>query len=378
MSQADKVAGSQRSIDAARWFVEHEAGEELEGTRLAAWEEFLSDPENRAAYARLVEWRHAAQALARPPGPTEEELRQDAIAEFSRHRLANVVRARGRRSFWRRKRMPWAFGWVAALVVTLGLSLYLRNAWLQRTVGIEHVYSTASGQQRDFVLEDDSVITLGGDTHLTARFTPAGRTLVLGHGEALFQVHHDRDRPFRVCAQSACVTAVGTVFDVHLYSSHVRVWVQTGSVDVGPSSGQMSDAAEERNRDSTRWMPVRLHQGQGLSYDSHGGPSERIAVDSRTAGAWTAGSLIYYGRPLAEVVEDVERYSAHQVILDAKVAGLLYSGSVLQTGVDQWIRGLPEIFPVKILNCGSAAADASGESAYWCAAHPGGIRVSLR
>jgi ferric-dicitrate binding protein FerR (iron transport regulator) len=88
------------------------------------------------------------------------------------------------------------------------------------------------------------------------------------------------------------------------------------------------------------------------------------------------GSLIYYGRPLAEVVEDVQRYSPHQIVVDNSAAGLPYSGSVLQTGVRQWLRGLPEIFPVEILDCTATQEFAAAvDMDRWCKAHPGSMLI---
>jgi ferric-dicitrate binding protein FerR (iron transport regulator) len=45
------------------------------------------------------------------------------------------------------------------------------------------------------------------------------------------------------------------------------------------------------------------------------------------------------------VIEDVQRYSVRKIALDPSAGDLRYSGIVLQKNVDQWLRGLPEIFP---------------------------------
>jgi ferric-dicitrate binding protein FerR (iron transport regulator) len=378
VSQDDELTQRQRTAEAARWFVEHEAGDQLDETRLVAWDEFLSDPHNRTAYASVVEWHQAANALSRPQEPTAHELLQDLATVSPRISLTEIARQNMRRPLPWRKRVPRTIGWVAGLVVTLGLSLYARQVMLEGLGATEHVYSTAAGEQRYLVLEDGSEVTLGGDTSLTVRFTHASRLLVLRRGEGLFRVQHDRERPFSVCARSACVTAIGTAFDVHLYKSHVQVWVQTGVVDVRQSSGRATNPVAASNRDSPHWEPVRLHQGQALSYDYRHGPGERTIVDSQTAAAWTTGSLIYYGQPLADVVEDVQRYSSLQVVLDNNAAGLLYSGSVLQTSVDHFIKGLPEIFPVAILDCANNQIDPASGRARWCATHPDSILIGLQ
>jgi transmembrane sensor len=173
--------------------------------------------------------------------------------------------------------------------------------------------------------------------------------LVLSRGEGMFRVHHDTDRPFSVCAATGCITAVGTVFDVRLYSNHVRVWVQQGAVDVTPQEGMALHEAVTPS--SARWPPVRLAHGQEVSYDAKRGASSTQTADPLNAGAWTSGSLIYFGRPLGEVIEDVQRYSVRRIVIDQDAAIRLYSGSVVQQHIDQWIRGLSQVFPVEIIDC---------------------------
>ena len=86
------------------------------------------------------------------------------------------------------------------------------------------------------------------------------------------------------------------------------------------------------------------------------GLSEPVAVDAHTAGAWTRGSFAYLRRPLAEVVEDVQRYSRRRIVVDTTAAGFTYSGTVQQPRVAQWVTGLAEIFPVEVLDCTNLSA----------------------
>jgi ferric-dicitrate binding protein FerR (iron transport regulator) len=131
----------------------------------------------------------------------------------------------------------------------------------------------------------------------------------------------------------------------------------------------------------TRWTPVRLAHGQEVSYDAQNGASTTKAADPLNAGAWTNGSLIYFGRPLGEVIEDVQRYSSRRIVLDPDAALRLYSGSVVQKHIDQWIRGLSNVFPVEIVDCrvlqesiGSATADVISS----CASDPDHILIRSR
>jgi transmembrane sensor len=214
----------------------------------------------------------------------------------------------------------------------------------------ERSYASAPGEQRTFVLPDGSSITLGGDTALVVRFTPAVRSIELTHGDALFQVAHDRRRPFVVHAAGGTTTALGTAFEIRLYAHHAQVWVREGTVEVAPLQEVAFDNVPVP--EVARWIPIRLAPGEEMSYDAHGEASAPRAADPHVAEAWTEGSLlplIYHGRPLPEVIEDVQRYSRRRILLDPDLADLRFSGIVLR--VDGWLRDLPEIYPVEVIDC---------------------------
>lgn len=61
--------------------------------------------------------------------------------------------------------------------------------------------------------------------------------------------------------------------------------------------------------------------------------------------------LIYHGRPLPQVIEDIQPYIHRRIVIEPGAAGLQYSGIVKQEDVDAWIRDLPAIYPVAIIDC---------------------------
>jgi hypothetical protein len=64
--------------------------------------------------------------------------------------------------------------------------------------------------------------------------------------------------------------------------------------------------------------------------------------------------LVYHGRPLPEVIEDIQPYTRRRIIIDAAAAEFQYSGIVKQEDVDAWIRDLPAIYPVTVIDCHAA------------------------
>lgn len=55
-----------RRREAIEWFVEHESSQELERTRLPQWDEWWSNPDNRAEYEEVIRLRQQMSAFAPP------------------------------------------------------------------------------------------------------------------------------------------------------------------------------------------------------------------------------------------------------------------------------------------------------------------------
>ena len=66
--------------------------------------------------------------------------------------------------------------------------------------------------------------------------------------------------------------------------------------------------------------------------------------------------LVYHGRPLSEVIEDIRRFTRRPIRIDSTVYGFQYSGIVKLQDVDAWIRDLPAIYPVEIIDCRASGA----------------------
>jgi len=75
-----------------------------------------------------------------------------------------------------------------------------------------------------------------------------------------------------------------------------------------------------------------------------------LAPDAACGGSFLA-PLIYHGRPLPEVIEDIQPYTRRRILVDAAAADFQYSGIVKQEDVEAWIRDLPAIYPVAVIDC---------------------------
>lgn len=261
--------------------------------RATFWVVRLSSSDATDADRRAFEtWRAADQAHA------------EAYAEMEAWRRA-AGRVPDPRA--RRRKMPTG---LAVLAVLLGLSgLVGHEAGL-----IDRLRADAwtdIGDIRSMTLPDGSRVVLNTDTALALRFTAEARDIDLLRGEAMFEVVPDLDRPFVVRGDGLRVRAVGTRFFVRADGSSEPVGVAAGRVDASTSAERVTIGAGE----------VALRGADGRLAVEHG--------DVARATAWRDGKLVVSGKPLAEIVTDLNRYRRGRIVLLGDTLGTQrFSGSL--------------------------------------------------
>lgn len=196
----------------------------------------------------------------------------------------------------------------AALVVGVILAWPLARFALSPAL----TYETAAGQVRNVALADGSTVALNGASRIRAKIGGARREVTLERGEALFDVRHDKNRPFVVAAGDGRVTVLGTRFDVALNRERVDLEVERGLVRF--------DKALDR---STGVLVPASHRAS-LTGGAIAPPSP-LHLD--TAAAWRTGWLEASDMPLAEILPRLERWSSKpifvrdQALLQKRVAG---------------------------------------------------------
>lgn len=263
--------------EAEDWFARLRTSNCPPGER-ARFERWRAEPAHAAAYART-------ERLWRGIGGLSEH------AELRRMAAEALAATDPRRA--RRRRVP------LALAASLAACLVLLGGWLWLRPSAPVVHATAPGQRDTVVLEDGSRLLLNGDSAVAVRYGRRGRDLVLERGEALFEVAHDAGRPFRVQAGDGEVTALGTRFQVRRQPARVTVTLLEGRVAVA--------------RPDTRARLTLAPGEQAVLAD--GAPIATRRVDAEAASSWTRGRLLFRAAPLAEVVEEVNRYAARPLRL---------------------------------------------------------------
>lgn len=264
-----------------------------DGAAFKRW--LLADPAHRSAYLEAQALWQSTEAPARRLADEDDGALQQYLQRMDRPR----------------RRAPWygaALAAAACLVLALGsLAGWQPQFWWQ---DLRADY-TSSAQVREVTLVDGSRLTLDAGTAVTVDFEHGQRRVRLLRGAAFFEVTHT-GAPFVVDAGGGEVRVLGTQFEVRDQGHGAQVTVRSGRVAVLPGHGA---AARELVANQ------QMAYAQGMAGELHG-------VDSDSALAWRQGWLNYYQVPLAQVVDDLQRYYPGRILLlDEPLAQRRVSGS---------------------------------------------------
>lgn len=302
--------------------------------------------------------RSIVLALPAPSLPSKAELLADS-SEFALQRSDYFARLTEISRSLRipragRAGVPFYVTAASTALVAIWLVLFVQRvpfAWrmsLDRT----HVYVTQPGGPREITLPDDSKVTLSGATEVTVLFSEHRRYVLLKKGEALFKVKHDPQAPFEVDAGSRRITDLGTAFDVRRYSDEVVVSVTEGSVSVSSLAREVADLASNDTGGQSVTAPqfpwIKINAGEQFTYTTAGEVTLPHPVNLQSVTSWLYGHRVYRGQALSKVIQDVQLYTPQSIELDPAIATVRYSGYLDQRHVEQWVRGLPTIYPVEV------------------------------
>lgn len=200
----------------------------------------------------------------------------------------------------------------------------------------------AESATRHVQLADGSSIRLDAGAKLRVAFETSARRVELLEGRALFEVAHDRARPFSVSANGSRTTALGTRFQVEeADDGAVTVILTEGSVVV--------DRPE-----SSRERQEKLVPGERLSIAADSDPAwVKSEVDVEVATSWARGRLIFRSTPLGEAIAEVNRYSATKLVLgDPSLSNLELSGNFIPGDSHRVASALASVLPVRAVEGG--------------------------
>jgi transmembrane sensor len=213
-------------------------------------------------------------------------------------------------------------------------------------------YVTAIGEQRTVPLDDGSRIALNSNSQIRIEFTAGKRTVRLLHGEAFFEVAHNKERPFVVIAGDNQVTAVGTAFEVRYEPYRIEVTLVEGKVNVTstiepvitPSTVSSSKTGLAKLSSSGYAMTAgeRLRVAKGVSAIIDAPP-----VDAVTA--WRRGEVMLDDTPLSDAAAEMNRYNKSPLVIDGSNTAALRVSGIYHTGdLEGFAQTVAQLYGLKI------------------------------
>ena len=302
---------------AAYWYERMHSDDVTDADRSAFEQWYQAAPGNEQHYQQVQHiWRMAAA------------LPKSEVQKLGTVQAPNAVLRPSRRAFW-------SYGLGLACAAALTFSFVDPMHW-RAAPEYQAQFATAHGERREIVLPDDSILLLNTDTVVSVALYEHRRTVRLDHGEVFFQVDGTQGTPFVVEMESGAVRVTGTQFNVRHIDPAFSVDVVQGSVAVSAGPWWRKQTAMLRPGDTARVsQPGHLEARQG--------------TDVESSVAWREGKVVFRGTPLADAIQELNRYSAQRMVVrDTQIGGLRVSGVFNIDDLGSFLAALPHIVPVSV------------------------------
>lgn len=319
---SDEIATDPVRDQAARWAQRLNETDlsDIEREKLHRW--LLADPRHATEFRA----HNAMIALA-------HELPADLRARLSAFvpNRANGAIEPGRR------RWAWPAALAAAILLALSAGGWL---FLERGQVISQSYATGTGQTRTVTFVDGSVAYLNTRTRLKWIGTLSDRRVAMLEGEALFDVAHDPQRPFHVLLDNSEIRVLGTRFNVYRkIDGETVVTVLEGMVDVHEHGRAGGTPAWQR----------RLGANQQIVYRPLGLLRDVRETRAAKAVKWREGVMEIQDEPLPQVLEELNRYTDHRIVIRDPVLNQMRVVGVLNVrDVRAALARLEKLAPVTV------------------------------
>ncbi|MCU4176185.1 FecR family protein [Carboxylicivirga sp. N1Y90] len=241
----------------------------------------------------------------------------------------------------------------AILLLPLLLLLGYKMIQTQASSGTMLSMKVPYGVQSELVLPDGSKVWLNSGTEIKYPSTfKGGQRHVELSGEALFEVHQNKLKPFIVNTNGIDVKVLGTTFNVSAYNNdpEVSVALLEGSVVLGQyKDGKMKELSSIVPNQYGRF--IKSANKLYLNKDVH---IERFA-------AWKDGKMVCVDEPFDSVLRRMaRRYNVNYSISNNKVLQYRITGTFMYETLDQFLKILVTSSPIQYeIKQGTKRADGS-------------------
>lgn len=317
--------------DAAEWDARLRSPDCTEAERQAFKRWCDAAPENRQAFDELQALLGALRSVADAP-----EIRSLREAAVNATRPPSIRRGRT---------VGLALLAAAVAGIAIGLGYFSVDSPEPVYEPRAPMFSTSIGERSTTEFEDGSVAILNTNTRLQIDFTEHRRLVTLVHGQALFEVVRDPERPFVVAAGDQRITAIGTVFDVRYEGPKVEVVLVEGVVEVEADVPLGTDLTEPAPR------PIALRMSAGEHLKTTAVATRRApvveAVDVDRITLWRQGRIFFDDAPLSEAVAEMNRYSTMQITLESIALDEYRINGMFRTGrPTAFVEAVEAYFPI--------------------------------
>jgi transmembrane sensor len=329
---------------AAQWYARLHASDcsAAERSAFKAW--LAGDPRREQAYKSVID---AASLISDQLGsdPRMRSLVSSALVKPQEVLAETAGEIPTTSSFARHAGASASFRYSAALVICFGVVAFFTFAGGQHVdVSPSEIYANNSLDKQRIELNDGSVVYLDVGAKLTVSMNQHERRLGLDTGRALFEVAHDKSRPFSVSTSGTSVVALGTRFQVEAVpqSQSINVTLLEGSVAVSNSNSANS------------WREV-LRPGQQLLIDNLLHRHQIAAVNTQATTSWSTGFLVFDKMPLRAALDEINRYAKVKVVLgDSSLADIPIAGNFLAGGdSSEFVETLTAVLPLRSARTGA-------------------------
>jgi transmembrane sensor len=262
--------------------------------------------------------------------------------------LVVVAALTGTAFYWRSRGIPMPWGQVATQPT-------VRDPG--RGPFFDEVYSTQIGQRRVVDLPDHSRVGLNTNTEIRVELSDHARLLTMSRGEAMFEVAKDPTRVFTVRVAGYEFKAIGTAFAIRVDAPRgLQLTVTEGRVRVhrnAPVNQPANQGSVPPNPAPTAFeetSDVVVDANRAVSISGREARSDALTPDQVAAAtAWQHGAIVFEAMPLAQVVNELQRYSSEQfVIAEPDLAQIPVSGYFEVGNIESLTAALQQNVGVKI------------------------------
>lgn len=303
----------------------HDEANEEQSRLASAW---AKDPENKITFDQL----RKVNALS-----AELRLFNEFDPEAGRLKVKSKYRA---------NKLKVLSIWVQRIAAILFIPALIGSLWyFKQQKGLREELSTLivtqeiitqPGTKTHLFLPDGTEVWLNSSSTLRfpSVFSGNDRRIYLD-GEGYFQVFKDRKKPFIVSTKFQEVEAVGTAFDLSVYSGDIKFYTTLAEGKVKVTDHERKDQI------------MFLEQGMQLNFNTQNKKYKEQIVRVQDVIAWKDGVLIFNETPFHEVAVKLGRwFNADIKITDQSLANYRFTGTFTSESLDQVLELLTMTTPI--------------------------------